>query len=207
MSNYFESTKSYIKRAVWLIPVLLSAVLCMYFINLFERIDESLLKRQIDERDTISEFAHFIQKKDTLYTYLDIIDRFEDNNLYLLDKNFNLLPDRRHTKNCLYSIYKVDPPFEQENFKQKMNERKVGHFTHELVPGTKLEFQYRHMKTDGKDYILLIGVHNYPKTAEEKELYFAVGLLLLFTAICNWVIVAYAKHMRYLCQFNTNDDK
>ena len=107
MSNYFESTKSYIKRAVWLIPVLLSAVLCMYFINLFERIDESLLKRQIDERDTISEFAHFIQKKDTLYTYLDIIDRFEDNNLYLLDNNlyFDLNQNKPLTMDIFYTTF------------------------------------------------------------------------------------------------------
>lgn len=202
MSRHFKPIVEYFKRAVWLIPVLLSSILCMYFMNLFQRIDEAALRRQIDERDTISEFANFIQTKKTLYTYLDILDRFDDNNLYLLDKNFNLLPDRRHTKNCYYSIYKAVPPFKIDEYKKIMEENRIGQFIHKVAPGVKLDFQYRHLRTEGKDYILLVGVHNYPKMPEEKELYFAIGLLLLFTAICNLIIVVYAKHMRYLCHFD-----
>lgn len=206
MLKFLKPVVEYLKHAVWLIPVTLSAILCMYFMNLFQRIDEAQLRRQIDERDNIIEITKFIKTKDTLYAYLDIIDRFEDNNLYLLDNKLELLPDKRHTRHCYYSMYSVTPPFEIEKFRQEMLKNKVGTFDHKIVPGIKLNFQYRHIRADNKEYILLAGVHNYVKLPEEEELYFAIGLLLLFTAVCNLIIVIYAKHMRYLCHLE-NDKK
>lgn len=198
---------NYFKRFYKLIPVVLTTLLCAYFINLFQRIDEQFLERQIDERNSIVEFTKFISDKNTLYTYLDIIDRFEDNNIYLLDDKFKLLPDKRHTRNCLYSIHNVKQPFKNEMIRSKINSSIEGEFTHKLIPGLNLEFAYRHLYVDGKEYILLAGIHNYFKTPAEKELHFAIGLLLLFTAFCNWIIIVYAKHVRYLCRLKNTKNK
>lgn len=199
MPKIYNSTVAYIKRAVWLIPILLTTLFCMYFINLFHRIDEALMVRQHAERDTIIEFAHFIKTKKTLYTYLDIIDRFDDNNLYLLDENLKPLSDRRHTNDCWYCIYDKQHPYRNNNVKKILNaDLNSGTFKDKVIPGKEIDYKFRKFTTEGTNYVLLTGVHQYPKLPEEKELQWAIGLLLLFTAVCNWIILAYAKHIRLL---------
>lgn len=190
---------AYIKRAVWLIPILLTTLFCMYFINLFHRIDEALMVRQLAERDTITEFAHFIKTKKTLYTYLDIIDRFDDNNLYLLDENLKPLSDRRHSNDCWYCIYDKQHPYRNNAIKKILNtDMTSGTFKDKVIPGKEIDYKFRKFTAEGTNYVLLTGVHHYPKLPEEKELQWAIGLLLLFTAVCNWIILAYAKHIRLL---------
>lgn len=201
MRKLWNGIKEYIKGAIWLIPVLLTTIFCIYFINLFQRIDDAQIKRQIDERDTIVEFAHFIKTRSTLYRYSDIIDRFDDNNLYLLDQNADCLKDKAHTRNCPYSLYKVQHPYKQEPYKSEMIKHYTGDFVHKVRPGMKMYFKYRHLEVENEKFILLVGVHSYPKLPEERELHYAIGLLLLFTAVSNWIIVAYAKHMRKNCIF------
>lgn len=198
MVKFITKGMHYLQRSVWLIPVLLSALFCMYFIDLFHRIDDARIHRQRDERDIVTEFAPFIKTKKTLYTYLDIIDRFDDNNLYLLDENLEPLPDKRHTSDCWYSIYNIDHPYRKQEFKDIMNSTRNGNFTDILVPGKQIDYKFKRLTIQNKKYVLLTGVHKYPLLPEEKELQIAIGLLLLFTAVCNWILVAYVKHMKFL---------
>lgn len=188
----------YLTRSFWLIPVLLTAVFCMYFIDLFHRIDDARLHRQRDERDIVTEFAPFIKSKVTLYTYLDILDRFDDNNLYLLDSNYMPLKDKRHSSDCWYSIYNVPHPYYREDIKEIMSKTRNGNFSDTVIPGKTIDYKFKRLTVQKKDYVLLSGVHKYPLLPEEKELQYAIGLLLLFTAISNWIIVAYVKHMKFL---------
>lgn len=188
----------YIKRAFWLIPVLLTALFCMYFIDLFHRIDDARMHRQRDERDIVTEFAPFIKNKKTLYTYLDIIDRFADNNLYLLDENYQPLRDKSHTSDCWYSIYNVQHPYYREDIRKIMSSSRNGNFSDIIMPGKVIDYKFKRLTIQNKKYVLLNGVHKYPPLPEEKELQYAIGILLLFTAVFNWIIVVYTKHMQFL---------
>lgn len=186
----------YFRRLLWLSPVILTALLCMYFINIFQRLDNALLHRQIDERDTIVEFSHFIKTQSTLYVYTDLLDRFEDNNIYLLDNELQTPLNKRHTRKCPYSLNREQHPYEIKEYINLMLKNKNGDFIHRVNSDTIIDFKFKHLIVEGTEYILLAGVHNYPKLPEEKELHFAIGLLLVFVAFCNWIVVAYTKHLR-----------
>lgn len=198
MSSYIFG---YFKRLVWLLPIVSVVFFCFYFMNLFARIEHSHLERQLDERNTIVDFAKFIKTKTTFFKYLDIIDRFEDNNVYLLDDKLKLVDSQPSTRKCLYLLNNTQLPFEDKEIAKEMLAHKEGSFIHSPSKNEYIEFQYKHLTKEKQKYILLIGIRPYPKTLEDKELQVAIGLLLLFTAVFNWMFIAYAKHIRYMCHY------
>lgn len=198
MSSRILAIKNYLKRAVWLAPLLVTSIFAIYFVNIFTRIDEIQYKRQLLQRNAFVEFAGFIDSKFELYTYLDLIDQFEDNNIYLLNSSFEIPVDKKHAANCPYVLTPTQHAFELEEFQQLMKDSKFGVFTHQVDDETKIDFNYKYLTVEDRTYVLLIGIHKYPTTTEELELQWAIGFLLLLTSIANFLIVMYAKHVRYL---------
>ena len=193
----FTRILDFLRRMMALLPAIFTALLCIYFIDLFERIDEAKLHRQVEERDALMEFAAEIPQKRILIDFLETIDNFENNNVYLLDMNLDPVKDLRHTTACKYSLYHVSHPYDIAEFRTEMQKHKIGSFVHKLSPNLTMNFAYRRIWVEKRNYVLLIGIHGYPQFASQRELHIAIGLLLLFTTICNWIIIMYTKHVRY----------
>ena len=58
-------------------------------------------------------------------------------------------------------------------------------------------WDYRWLNVDDEELLVMIGITNYPLDAIDKELQIAIGVLLMLTALFNWLLVGYANHITY----------
>jgi len=186
--------RSLFKKFLWCIPVFIMTIGSIYFINLFNRLYTRDLIRQSNEKYQLVNFVEHLQTKDNTLLALNTIDAFLDTHTYILTKDLKRIHERYHTSNCPFRFKKH--PYEVEELKNEMMKNERGSFRYGLCAARPMYWDYRWITIENNEYLVLVGVTNYPLDAIDKELQISVGLLLLFTSLLNWILVGYAKYLR-----------
>lgn len=184
-------------RFVWCIPALIVAIGIFYFINLFDRIYSRDLNRQLDEKYQLVNLIEALHSNEGMTKVVEIMDGFTDTYVYLLEVEDSRVIEDFHTVNCPYRFEKH--PFEITEIKNKIKKNKRGAFATVVQNTGKIYWEYRWINIQDKNYLLLMGISNYPTDVLDKELQISIGTLLLITALLNWVLVGYAKYLRAGC--------
>lgn len=187
---------SFLARFIWCIPALIVAIGAFYFINLFDRIYSRDLNRQLDEKYQLVNLIEALHNKESMVNIVNIMDEFQDTFVYVLELQGDQIIEDYHTINCPYRLTKH--PYLEKNIKSKILINKRGGFVTKATDNRKIFWEYRWIDIN-KKYLILIGISNYPTDVLDKELQISIGILLLITALLNWVLVGYAKYLRAGC--------
>jgi hypothetical protein len=182
------------KKFAWCIPVLIMTLSIVYFINLFDRVYQRDLIRQSNEKYQLVNFVEHLNTKTNTFLALNTIDSFLDTHTYILTKDLKRVHERYHTSGCPFRFKKH--PYEIDEFRKEMLENDRGSFVYGICASKPMYWDYRWITIEGSQYLVMVGVTNYPLDAIDKELQIAIGLLLFFTSLLNWLLVGYAKHLR-----------
>jgi len=189
--------KTTAKRFIWLFPLIIVTIGIFYFINLFERLYDRDLIRQISEKKQL------ITLTESLSTFKDVknsiltLDTFDNTYTYMLyDESDAFIPNSKaeiyHSANCPFLLKKH--PHESKEIRDCIAKNKHGSFVTKEPNQSKIIWEFRHFTVKGKNLLVITGVTNYPKEPVDKELEIAVGLMLLITAILNWALVGFWKY-------------
>ena len=188
--------KTIIKRFIWLFPLIIVTIGIFYFINLFERLDERDLTRQISEKKQL------ITLTESLSTELDVknsiltLDTFDNTYAYILHDQDDIFEENSnaeiyHSADCPFLLQKH--PHESEEIKNTVIHQKMGSFATK-EHGTKIVWEFRHFKVNNEKLLVITGITSYPKEPIDKELEIAIGTMLFITALLNWALVGFWKY-------------
>lgn len=185
---------TFFKKLIWCFPAILAFFGILYYINLFDRIEERNILRQSEEKYQLINFVENLRTKDSMVRAMNIMDRFEDTHTYLLNENLDRVVEKYHAQGC---SFRTKPhPYEDANLRKKMLNTKTGTFVYNGDNNKKRFWEYRWIIIENKKYLILVGVSNYPLDPLDKELQISIGILLLLTALLNWGLVGYTKYIR-----------
>lgn len=188
-----KRTSLLFRKFVWIIPVLFMLLGSIYFINLFDRMYARDLTRQSEEKYQLINVIERLRTKESMLNALSVIDNFSDTHTYLLDKDLNRVIEKMHTANCPFRF--TQHPYEIETIRKQILTHKRGSFILGPYDYKPIYWDYRWVEKERIDYLIMVGVSNYPTDAIDKELQIAVGTLLLLTSFLNWILVGYAKYL------------
>jgi len=192
--------KTIMKRFVWLFPLLIVTIGIFYFINLFERLNDRNLSRQISEKNQLITLTETLSNINDVKKSILTLDTFDNTYTYMLyDDGENTLSEDfkneiYHSAKCPF-LLKIHP-HESDIIKNKLIKNKRGSFITKEKNQDKIVWEFRHFSTNNEKFLVITGVTNYPKEPIDKELEIAIGIMLLITAILNWALVGFWK---YLC--------
>ena len=189
--------KTFMKKFVWLFPLIIVTIGIFYFINLFERLYTRDLNRQISEKNQL------LTLTEGLSTYQDIkhtiltLDTFDNTYTYMFyDEADIFLPNSKaeiyHSAECPYLLKKH--PHDSKEIKDYVLNNKRGSFVTKEPEKGKIIWEFRHFKVSNEKLLVITGVTSYPKEPIDKELEIAIGTMLLITALLNWALVGFWKY-------------
>lgn len=187
---------AYVKKYVWLFPLIIVTIGILYFINLFERLYERDLVRQISEKNQLVTLTESLSNKNDVKNSILTLDTFDNTYAYMwhdTDDAFNLDSEAEiyHSADCPFLLNKH--PHESEEIKNQILHEKHGSFATKKH-GTKIVWEFRHFKVNDEKLLVITGITNYPKGPIDKELEIAIGVMLLITALLNWALVGFWKY-------------
>lgn len=185
---------NFIKKFAWLFPVFVATIGIFYYINLFERIYERDLNRQINEKSQLMTLVESLSELKDVEKTVITMDGFENTYTYLLEDESDNPEEIYHAKNCPFRL--KTHPYDCKEFKDIINSKKRGSFKSNNEEDGNIIWEYRHFNVGNEKFLVIAGVTNYPQDPIDKELQISIGILLLITAILNWALVGYAKNMR-----------
>lgn len=183
-----------LKKFAWLFPIFVVTIGIFYYINLFERIYERDLNRQINEKSQLMTLVENLSELKDVEKTVITMDGFENTYTYLLEDESGVINEIYHAKNCPFRL--KEHPFECKELSDLINSKRRGSFKTENEKEGNIIWEYRHFKAGNEKLLVIAGVTNYPQDPIDKELQISIGILLLITAILNWALVGYAKNMR-----------
>jgi len=188
-----DKIKDFLNKICLVFPIILTLIGVLYFINLFDRIKTRDLTRQSEEKYQIVNAIENLNELTEVLNALNIMDRFDDTNTYFLDEDLNRVPGKFHTKDCPFRY--EGHPYEITELRDKIMTTNDGAFEFNSEHKRPILWEYRWIKNEGKKYLILVGVSNYPKQPIDNELQIAIGFLLLFTTILNLALVGVIKYV------------
>ena len=185
-----------VKKYIWLFPLIIVTIGIFYFINLFERLHDRDLMRQISEKNQLVTLTESLSNKNDVKNSILTLDTFDNTYAYMLqdtDDVFNQDSEAEiyHSADCPFLLDKH--PHESEEIKNEILHKKHGSFAtkkHEA----KIVWEFRHFKVNDEKLLIITGITNYPKEPIDKELEIAIGVMLLITALLNWALVGFWKY-------------
>lgn len=185
---------TFFKKLIWCFPATLAFFGILYYINLFDRIEERNILRQSEEKYQLISFVENLNTRASMVRAMNIMDRFEDTHTYLLNENLDRVVEKYHAQGCSFRI--KPHPYEDRDLRKKMLSTKTGTFIYNGDDNKKRFWEYRWIVIENEKYLILVGVSNYPLDPLDKELQISIGILLLLTALLNWGLVGYTKYIR-----------
>lgn len=191
-----SKVSAYVKKYVWLFPLIIVTIGILYFINLFERLYDRDLTRQISEKNQLVTLTESLSNETDVKNSILTLDTFDNTYAYMLyDIDGVLDKDAKaeiyHSADCPFLLDKH--PHESEEIKNKIINQKHGSFATK-EHGTKIIWEFRHFEVNNKKLLVITGITNYPKGPIDKELEIAIGTMLLITALLNWALVGFWKY-------------
>lgn len=194
-----SKSKTIMKRFVWLFPLLIVTIGIFYFINLFERLHDRDLTRQINEKNQLMTLTETLSNINDVKKSILTLDTFDNTYTYMLyDEEDKTLQDFKneiyHSANCPFLL--KSHPHESDLIKNKIINNKRGSFVTKEKNQDKIVWEFRHFSVNNESFLVITGITNYPKEPIDKELEIAIGIMLFITALLNWALVGFWK---YLC--------
>ena len=189
--------KTFMKKFVWLFPLIIVTIGIFYFINLFERLYTRDLNRQISEKNQLLTLTEGLSTyQDVKHTILTL-DTFDNTYTYMFyDETDVFLPNSKaeiyHSAECPYLLKKH--PHDSKEIKDYVLNNKRGSFVTKEQEKGKIIWEFRHFKVSNEKLLVITGVTSYPKEPIDKELEIAIGTMLLITALLNWALVGFWKY-------------
>lgn len=189
--------KSFAKRFVWCIPLIIVTIGIFYFINLFERLYTRDLNRQLSEKKQLVTMTEMLSNVQDVKSSILTLDTFDNVYTYLLEDSENTLDNTNkseiyHSADCPFVL--KSHPHDSKEIKNLLLSQKRGSFITKENKKDKIIWEFRHFTVNDKKLLTIIGISNYPKQAVDKELEIAIGLMLFITAILNWILVGFWKY-------------
>ena len=179
-----------------------------YFINLFERLNDRNLSRQINEKNQLMTLTETLSNIDDVKKSILTLDTFDNTYTYMLydDGKNTLSKDLKneiyHSANCPFLL--KTHPHEVSVIKNKILKNRRGSFVTKEKNQDKIVWEFRHFSVNNENLLVITGITSYPKEPIDKELEIAIGVMLLITAVLNWALVGFWK---YLCSGACNVKK
>lgn len=194
----WSSIKYFLNKYCWCLPVLIVTLGTVYYINLFERLSERDLSRQMNEKyQLMNLIENFKESTDKLYM-INAMDTFDDTYVYVITDTENtedIVDETFHTLNCPFKF--KTHPFEIPEIKNQIHHKKFGAFVYGHINNVgNIYWRYRPINLNSLERLLFVGISNYEPEPIDKELQISIGFLLLLTAVLNWVLVGYYKYLR-----------
>jgi len=189
--------KTFMKKFVWLFPLIIVTIGIFYFINLFERLYTRDLNRQISEKNQLMTLTESLSTITDVKNSILTLDTFDNTYTYMLRDetedsfNPNTKSEIYHSANCPFLLKKH--PHDEKEIRNTIAKHKRGSFATK-ENGNKIIWEFRHFKVNDEKLLVITGVTNYPKEPIDKELEIAIGIMLLITALLNWALVGFWKY-------------
>lgn len=187
----------FLKKYVWLLPLIIVTIGILYFINLFERLYDRDLTRQISEKKQLVTLTETLSNFEDIKKSILTLDTFDNTYTYLLHDDPNVWMKESkaeiyHSADCPY-VLKNHPHNSQDIRDCIVNSQRGSFVTKESNKG-KIIWEFRHFTVGNEKLLVITGVSNYQKEPIDKELEIAIGFMLFITALLNWILVGFWKY-------------
>lgn len=185
------------KRFIYCLPLIIVTVGIFYFINLFERLYDRDLNRQLSERKQLITLTESLSNLEDIKKSILTLDTFDNTYTYMLyDEGTNTFAtgskaEIYHSANCPFVL--KQHPHDLPEITKQINTNKRGSFITK-ENRDKIVWEFRHFNVANEKLLVITGITNYPKEPIDKELEIAIGLMLFITGVLNWALVGFWKY-------------
>ena len=183
----FKTMKSkfnnFSKRFIYCLPLIIVTIGIFYFINLFERLYDRDLNRQLSERKQLMTLTESLSNLEDIKKSILTLDTFDNTYTYMLyDEGTNTFAtgskaEIYHSAVCPFVL--KQHPQDLPKLTKQINMNKRGSFITK-ENRDKIIWEFRHFKV--------------AKEPIDEELEIAIGLMLFITGILNWALVGFWKY-------------